>query len=148
MAKRDIGSEILEGLGDFIAWRAGKRSLKTTKVDLPKAADVPDIRAKLRLSQTEFADFMNVPVGTVRNWEQQRREPRGPARVLLRVAGACPEAVLGALTVTQTRRIAMKRAAPSRATAPARIAERKPAKAAAPAASSGKSVGRTTNRPR
>jgi putative transcriptional regulator len=65
-------------------------------VDLPRAADVAKIRSALGLSQTAFAAFMGVPVGTLRNWEQLRREPQGPARAFLHVASAEPLAVLAA----------------------------------------------------
>jgi putative transcriptional regulator len=60
-------------------------------------ADVRVIRAKLGLSQREFAVLLGVSVATLRNWEQGRRRPRGPARALLRVAEVHPEAVRDAL---------------------------------------------------
>ena len=87
---------VLAGLDDFAAWRAGERPLRTANVDLPRAADVAKIRGGLGLSQTEFAAFMGVSVGTLRNWEQLRREPQGPARAFLYVASAEPLAVLAA----------------------------------------------------
>lgn len=49
------------------------------------------IRQRAGLSQTEFAAALDVPVATLRNWEQGRRSPRGPARQLLRVAAVAPE---------------------------------------------------------
>ena len=58
---------------------------------------VKKIRAKLKLSQTEFAHVIGVPPGTLRNWEQGIRTPKGPARALLTVAAKHPEAVLDAL---------------------------------------------------
>lgn len=96
MAKRDIGKEIIEGLEEVKAWRRGERKLKTHTVELPAAADVPAIRQELGLSQEAFAGFMGVSVGTLRNWEQRRREPQGPARVLLLVAAREPAAVRSA----------------------------------------------------
>ncbi len=45
--------------------------------------DVPAIRARTGLSQAEFARSIGVKKATLRNWEQQRRRPDGPARVLL-----------------------------------------------------------------
>ena len=59
--------------------------------------DVRGIRAKLGLSQSEFALLIGVSVATLQNWEQGRRQPEGPARALLRVAAKNPEAVLEAL---------------------------------------------------
>ena len=51
------------------------------------------IRSKLSLSQKEFAKLMNISVHTLRNWEQGRREPKGPAKVLLNIANYHPEAL-------------------------------------------------------
>jgi putative transcriptional regulator len=60
-------------------------------------ADVKAIRGKLGKSQREFALMIGVSVGTLRNWEQGRRKPEGPALALLRVASAEPKAVTRAL---------------------------------------------------
>ena len=60
-------------------------------------ADVRAIRKKIGLSQSEFALLIGVSVATLQNWEQGRRRPEGPARALLRVAEARPEALLEAL---------------------------------------------------
>lgn len=100
MAKRDIGKEIIEGLEEIKAWRKGKIKLKTTAVELPRAADVSGIRKELGLSQEQFAQFMGVSVSTLRNWEQERREPHGPARSLLLVAAKQPQAVREAFKST------------------------------------------------
>jgi len=62
-------------------------------------ADIRGIRAKLGLSQSEFALLIGVSVATLRNWEQGRRHPEGPARALLRIAATHPKAVLEALSV-------------------------------------------------
>jgi putative transcriptional regulator len=59
--------------------------------------DVRAIRAKLRKSQDEFALMIGVSVATLRNWEQGRRQPHGPARALLKVAAENPKAVEKAL---------------------------------------------------
>ena len=59
--------------------------------------DVKAIRARLDQSQSEFARMIGVSVGTLRNWEQGRRKPEGPARALLQVALRDPEAVKQAL---------------------------------------------------
>lgn len=52
-----------------------------------------DIGKELGLSQDQFAMFMGVSPATLRNWEQKRREPHGPARSLLLVAARQPAAV-------------------------------------------------------
>jgi putative transcriptional regulator len=61
------------------------------------AAGVKDIRAKLEISQARFAALLAVDVGTLRNWEQGRREPTGPAKALLRALRNDPKSVLSAL---------------------------------------------------
>ena len=93
MARRNIGKEIIAGLEKIKAWKRGEVKLRTFTVDLPRAVDVSHIRRSLGLSQPEFALFMGVSVATLRNWEQERREPHGPARSLLLVAAKQPEAV-------------------------------------------------------
>ena len=55
--------------------------------------DVKRIRANYNLSQGEFAALLGISVATLRNWEQGRRTPEGPARILLQVAAKHPEAV-------------------------------------------------------
>ena len=59
--------------------------------------DVQGIRRKLKKSQDEFALMIGVSVATLRNWEQGRRQPHGPARVLLKVAAENPKAIEKAL---------------------------------------------------
>jgi putative transcriptional regulator len=59
--------------------------------------DIAATRRRLGLSQTEFAAWFGISPGTLRNWEQGRRVPEGPARVLLRVIEGDPEAVRRAI---------------------------------------------------
>lgn len=56
--------------------------------------DVATIRARYSLSQAKFAALMGISVRTLQNWEQGRRQPQGPARVLLQVAAEHPDALL------------------------------------------------------
>jgi putative transcriptional regulator len=56
--------------------------------------DIKRIRATYRLNQAEFATLLGISVKTLRNWEQGRRAPTGPAKVLLRVADKHPDAIL------------------------------------------------------
>src|SRR5882762_9773863 len=58
---------------------------------------VRDLRRRARLTQIEFAARLGVPVETIRNWEQGKRMPRGPARALLAVIAHAPETVFAAL---------------------------------------------------
>jgi putative transcriptional regulator len=66
----------------------------------PDSAPLPavrDLRRRARLTQLEFAARLGVPVETIRNWEQGKRAPRGPARALLAVIAHSPETVFAAL---------------------------------------------------
>ena len=89
MAKRDIGIEILQGIREVKAHKAGKIALRSH--ELAKPAPPKNIRAKLHLSQSAFAGLMGVSLRTVQDWEQGRRVPSGPAKSLLRIAEHHPE---------------------------------------------------------
>ena len=52
------------------------------------------LRERFGLSQDKFATLVGISVGTLRNWEQGRRKPEGPARVLLNLASEHPEWLL------------------------------------------------------
>ena len=60
-------------------------------------AGVRDLRRRAQLTQLEFAARLGVPVETIRNWEQGKRMPRGPARALLAVIAHAPDTVFAAL---------------------------------------------------
>ena len=47
-----------------------------------------ELRERMQLSQPRFAAMLGISVGTLRNWEQGRRQPHGPARALLKIAAA------------------------------------------------------------
>jgi DNA-binding transcriptional regulator YiaG len=53
-------------------------------------SDIAALRRFVRLSQTQFAKAMGISVHTLRNWEQNRRKPEGPALALLRIAARHP----------------------------------------------------------
>jgi putative transcriptional regulator len=89
MPERDIGMEILEGIREIKAHKAGRKALRTHKLKRPMPPR--KIRAGLRLSQAAFAGLMGVSVRTVQDWEQGRRKPSGPAEALLRIAEQDPE---------------------------------------------------------
>lgn len=63
---------------------------------------VRDLRQRAKLTQIEFAARLGVPVETIRNWEQGKRSPRGPARALLAVIAHAPQTVFEALAVGAT----------------------------------------------
>jgi putative transcriptional regulator len=67
------------------------------------AAYARGVRAQTKLTQAEFASRIGVPIETVRNWEQGKRSPRGPARSLLKLVEMAPQvafAVLGTAKVS------------------------------------------------
>lgn len=76
------GGEILQG------------NVQPSRRFIVEAQDVKQLRARFGLSQREFAALLGISAGTLRNWEQGRRTPEGPARVLLQVAANHPEALL------------------------------------------------------
>jgi putative transcriptional regulator len=79
------------------AGRIRRGQAKPARVTEFKPAQVKKVRAELGQSQEEFALMIGVSVATLRNWEQGRRTPDGPALALLRVAAKNPRAVAAAL---------------------------------------------------
>jgi putative transcriptional regulator len=63
----------------------------------PGTIEVRDLRRRACLTQQEFAAKLGVPVETIRNWEQGKRMPRGPARALLTLIAQAPDMVFAAL---------------------------------------------------
>jgi putative transcriptional regulator len=93
--KAELFEELLESVreGGAIV-RGDRRAARTRTFEEP---DVVAIREGYGLSQDRFAALLGISVRTLQNWEQGRRQPHGPARVLLRVAARHPEAVLDAV---------------------------------------------------
>ena len=92
-----VGQSIIEGLNQAITWSQGhKEQGRTTQVLLP-TIDIRQIRAKMGLTQEQFALRFGFPQATLRNWEQGRSRPDTPARVLLAVIAKHPEAVMDVL---------------------------------------------------
>jgi putative transcriptional regulator len=69
--------------------------------ETPPLPAVRDLRRRAQLTQLEFAARLGVPVETIRNWEQGKRAPRGPARALLAVIAHSPETVFAALATDE-----------------------------------------------
>jgi putative transcriptional regulator len=72
-------------------------TMPATTAEAAAPPAVRDLRRRARLTQLEFAARLGVPVETIRNWEQGKRMPRGPARALLAVIAHAPETVFAAL---------------------------------------------------
>ncbi len=83
--KRNVGVEILEGIRELKAGKAGR------VVNVPAVAE---IREKIGLSQARFAALLGVSVRTLQDWEQGRRAPSGAARTLLLIAHKNPKVLL------------------------------------------------------
>lgn len=92
MSDRDIGLEILNGIREVKAFKAGDTTLTTRTLREP--ANAKSIREALNLSQAAFAALMGVSTRTLQDWEQGRRNPSGPAKALLRIAEQNPDAFL------------------------------------------------------
>ena len=70
-------------------------------LDLPPKFDATyarRVRSQTRLTQAEFAARIGVPIETVRNWEQGKRSPRGPARALLKLVDQAPDVAFSVLS--------------------------------------------------
>lgn len=89
--KDELFDELVESVRQGGAILRGEA--KASRAFEINAPDVKRIRASYKLSQPEFAALLGIGVATLRNWEQGRRSPDGPARVLLRVAEQNPRAV-------------------------------------------------------
>jgi putative transcriptional regulator len=63
----------------------------------PEASYARRVRSQTRLTQAEFAARIGVPIETVRNWEQGKRSPRGPARALLKLLDHAPDVAFSVL---------------------------------------------------
>ena len=61
--------------------------------DIRSGEDVAALRRFVGLSQVEFAQALGISVSTLRNWEQGRRTPEGPAIALLRIAARHPRII-------------------------------------------------------
>ncbi len=86
---------IMAGLEDALAYAEGDTS--RAKVHKIEVMDVKAVRKKTGLSQSKFAAVFKIPVGTLRNWEQGRRQPEGPAIALLHIIDKEPETAIRAL---------------------------------------------------
>ena len=95
--KPSAGSRIVASLKEAVDWAEGRDvAVRVTTVEVP-VIDVKATRQQLGLSQAAFAAKFGFQPATLRNWEQGRTYPDGPARVLLAVIAKHPDAVEDAL---------------------------------------------------
>jgi putative transcriptional regulator len=87
--------ELLQSVTEAAAIERGE--LKPSRTfELRTANEVVRVRGRLGLSQTKFAKLLGISEDTFQNWEQGRRQPTGPAKVLLKVAARHPRVILEA----------------------------------------------------
>jgi len=90
-----FGKELIESLHQAVDHAEGRsQSVRVTVVEVP---DVRAIRRGLRMSQQEFSRIYRIPLATLKNWEQGRRQPDAPAAAYLQVIANRPREAREAL---------------------------------------------------
>lgn len=92
----EMFNELLESIEQ--AGKIKKGKMNPSRHFTLKEPDVTEIREKYGMTQQEFSSLLGISVGTLRNWEQGRRKPQGPAKVLLRIAEKRPKAIIESLS--------------------------------------------------
>jgi len=87
--KKEHFESIMAGMDEALRWARGEH-VPGLRVHFPPGEDVAAIRKRTGFSQAAFARQIGVSVATLRNWEQGRRRPDGPARVLLALLAKDP----------------------------------------------------------
>ena len=91
--KKELFEELLASVKQAKAIEKGElKPAREFRVDSKK--DIIKVRSKLGLSQSKFAAVLGISTDTLQNWEQGRRSPTGPAKVLLKIATRHPEVLL------------------------------------------------------
>lgn len=100
--KKELFEELLQSVKQGGAIM--KRTMKPARTSTFAESEVKKIREQYGLSQDKFAILMGISTATLRNWEQGRRKPEGPARVLLQVAAKHPNALLDLANNRKTKK--------------------------------------------
>ena len=83
-----FSKELIESLTEAVEQAEGKATgVRTHVVEVP---DVRAIRRQLRMSQQQFARAYRIPLATIKNWEQGRRQPDATAAAYLQVIAKHP----------------------------------------------------------
>jgi putative transcriptional regulator len=91
--KKELFEELKQSLREASLIKRGR--LKPGRVfRVNPQSDIVRVRGKLGLSQSKFASILGISADTLQNWEQGRRTPTGPAKVLLKIAARHPEVLL------------------------------------------------------
>jgi len=96
MPKRDIFSELMEGLSEMKSRREGKITLRSHKIEvspLPKVDSkvIRDTRKRLRCSRAVFARKLRINERTLEKWEQGRAKPNPQAAALVLLVRRYPD---------------------------------------------------------
>ena len=84
--------QLVNGVREMKRHITGK-AVRGARVTEPPAPDVRTIREAAKVSQSQFARLIGVNLRTLQNWEQQRTQPTGPARALLKIVASNPKAI-------------------------------------------------------
>jgi putative transcriptional regulator len=95
--------KIADGLTEALAIARGEK--KPAKLHIPPELDVNAIRAKIGLSQDDFATAFGFTVNQIRDWEQGRSRPLGGVRAYLMIIDRDPKGVLQMLRAVKTRKV-------------------------------------------
>ncbi|CRY55897.1 putative transcriptional regulator [Yersinia intermedia] len=95
MKKRDLFSELVEGMEAWGEANAGKKTLKTHKVSTENtltltSEELRHIRETLNISQALFAHYLQAGIATYQNWEQGRAKPNKQAILLIKMVQKDP----------------------------------------------------------
>ena len=91
-----FSKELVESMTEACEHAEGKST--RVRVNIVEVPDVRAIRRRLRMSQAEFARIYRIPLATIKNWEQGRRQPDVPAAAYLQVIARRPHEAREALT--------------------------------------------------
>ncbi len=95
MEEKDF-SRLLESAKQFVQIK--EKRIPPSRIFEFDSNEVKALRESLNKSQSEFAKLLGVSVSTLRNWEQGRRKPMGPAQALLKLVKLQPQIVLSSLS--------------------------------------------------
>jgi putative transcriptional regulator len=91
-----LSKDLVKSMGEACSHAEGKRNAVRIHV-VEGPPDVRAIRRKLRMSQSEFAEKYRIPLPTLKNWEQGRRQPDAPASAYLHAIARRPREISDAL---------------------------------------------------
>ena len=106
--RKDLFDQLVESVRQMKAIEAGRRKparvVGSEHFLTAERPDVASLRRRFGVSQAKFAMALGISVNTLQNWEQHRRRPEGPAKVLLLIVAAHPETLLSVMKQRRSRR--------------------------------------------